>query len=140
MKALAHVAVPLALLASNASADSPTIPARDFPLGAQISFMSALDNATFDTIWGTTGPGDPGFHSLSADTLGRTGGWGEEALFAKAGHTQDFVVFASTYDTADHAQAAAQDMADTVANYGMSSANAPVTAVTGSTSDKTKVP
>jgi hypothetical protein len=139
MKLLALAAIPLALLASTALADSPVIPSKDFPAGAQITFIGGLDNSSFDTIWGTTGPGDPGFHSISADDMGRTGGWGEEALLTKSGHTQDFVVFASTFDTADHAQAAAQDMVATVANYGMTSTNTAIAALTVSTADNTTV-
>jgi hypothetical protein len=142
MKALALLALPVALLATTASAastDTPTIPAKDFPTGANINFVASLDNAGYDTTWGTTGPGDPGFHSLTADSMGRTGGWGEEAVLAKAQHGQDFVIFVSTFDSADHAQAAALDMATTVANYGLTAKDTAMAAVTGSTADNTAV-
>jgi hypothetical protein len=142
MKSLAILAVPLALLATNASAastDTPTIPAKDFPAGASITYAGNLDNSAFDSTWGTTGPGDPGFHSLTADSMGRTGGWGEEAVLTKSQHGQDFVVFVSTFDSADHAQAAALDMATTVVNYGLTAKNTAVSAVTGSTADNTAV-
>jgi len=60
------------------------------------------------------GRGLPGFHSVTADSLSRTGGWSEEANVKRASHGQDFAVFLCTYDTADHATAAAQDMVQTV--------------------------
>jgi len=141
MKRLALLALPLVLLAPRAASASPApaIPPRDFPAGANINFISGLDNAGFDVAWGTTGPGDPGFHSVPADTLGRTGGWEEEAILKKSNHTQDFAIFVSAFDSADHALAAAQDMAQTVTDYGLVSTSAAVSALNGSTTDNTTV-
>lgn len=139
MKRLALLALPLALLVPKMAAASPApaIPSQDFPKGAKVVFTAALDNNSFDLSWGTTGPGDPGFHSVTADSLSRTGGWSEEANLKKAGHGQDFAVFLSTYDTADHATAAAQDMVQTVTGYGMTSTGAAISNLTGSTADNT---